>query len=349
MIVICAGTRPEIIKMAPILIELENRRIDHLFVDTSQHYTYHMNRQFITQLGLHKPDVHLPHDGNECEVLYSIISNLHFELRNLSLNKKDVVMVEGDTTSALACALYASKNKIPVAHVEAGLRSYDSRMPEEYNRRLIDHLGTYCFAPTTLSRVNLERESVLGTIFVTGNTIIDALDLFLNKASTPNPKKPFILATFHRQENVDNPKVLRSFLDVCAKAPLPIIYPMHHRTRLRIEQNRFSVPENVTVVNALGYFDFLGLLRACRLVLTDSGGIQEEVTHPRIHKPCVVMRESTERQEAEMLGFTTIAGTDRNKVLDAINNYLHFPKALPMESPYGDGSAAKRIVDILTR
>lgn len=349
MLVVCAGTRPEFIKLTPVLRELDKRKIDYLFVNTSQHHDHAMNEQFIEELQLRTPDLRLRHNGTECETLYLTMKNLASETQYLGLDAKDVLMVEGDTTSALACALWASKNKIQVAHVEAGLRSNDPRMPEEYNRRLIDHLSTYCFAPTRRSRRNLERERVLGKVLVTGNTIIDMIDLFLEKAISPHQKGPFILATFHRQENVDNPKVLASFLDVCRQAPLPVIYPMHHRTKLRIEENQLEIPSNLDVRKPLGYFAFLGLLARCTLVLTDSGGIQEEVTHPKIRKPCVVMRESTERQEAEAHGFTKIVGTKKSHVLNAINNYLRYEKVLSLGSPYGNGTASKMIVNALTK
>ena len=231
-------------------------------------------------------------------------------MRKLS---RQLFLVEGDTNSVLAAALAANKRFIPIGHVEAGLRSFDFRMPEEYNRRLTDHMSEYLFAPTERAKTNLIKESVWGKIYVTGNTAIDAVIQHLPIAERKSdimrkiPFKTFALATAHRAENVDNVSVLESFMDVFSKSPIPIVYPMHPRTKKRLEENnmlsQMEALKNVLILPPLGYLDFLVLMKNCKLIITDSGGIQEEATAPAIRKPVLVMRLSTERPEAVEAGF----------------------------------------------
>jgi UDP-N-acetylglucosamine 2-epimerase (non-hydrolysing) len=276
------------------------------------------------------------------------------------LNKIEpsIVMVEGDTNTVLATALAANKSVVPVGHVEAGLRSFDLRMPEEHNRRLTDHISGFLFAPTEKAKANLEKESVWGKIFVTGNTVIDAVNQHLpiaeKKATIMEkvPFKQFALATAHRAENVDNLEVLKTFMEVFAESPVPIVYPMHPRTKKRLQENNlYSHIErlkNVLVLPPLGYLDFLTLMRKCKVIITDSGGIQEEATAPSIRKPVLVMRLSTERPEAAEAGFAKVVGTEKKQILSALNSLGDF-KNLPSVSPFGDGYAAERIVDILKK
>ncbi len=277
--------------------------------------------------------------------------------RVIKKTKPKVVLVEGDTNGVLASALAAVKLNVPVGHVEAGLRSYDLRMPEEHNRRLVDHISTYMFAPTEKARKNLERESVWGKIYVTGNTVIDAVMQHLpmaEKKSNVLEKmrfKKFALVTAHRAENVDDPVVLKSFVETFAEAPLPIVYPIHPRARKRLRQQkmwrRLSSSENVQILPPLGYFDFLVLMKNCEMMLTDSGGLQEEATAPPIRKPVLVIRLSTERPEAVDAGFARVVGVKKKGIIAAMEDALHQKNQLPHSSPYGDGTAAKKIVKIL--
>jgi UDP-N-acetylglucosamine 2-epimerase (non-hydrolysing) len=268
------------------------------------------------------------------------------------------VLVEGDTNGVLASALATVKLNIPVGHVEAGLRSFDLRMPEEYNRRLVDHMSKYLFAPTNEARKNLENENVCGEIYVTGNTVIDAINQHLpiaekrSKILNQIRFDKFALVTAHRAENVDDPAVLKSFVQAFINASIPLVYPVHPRTTKRLQQQKIwdqlSSSENVQILPPLGYFDFLILLKNCELILTDSGGIQEEATAPEIRKPVLVLRLSTERPEAVEAGFAKVIGVEKTRILKALENVLDQKKCLPPFSPYGDGSAGKRITGILT-
>ena len=239
-----------------------------------------------------------------------------------------IVLVEGDTNSVLAAALAANKRMIPIGHVEAGLRSFDLRMPEEHNRRLTDHISEYLFTPTERAKSNLLKENVWGKIYLTGNTAIDAVIQHLpiaEKKSTIMEKIPFetfALATAHRAENVDDLSVLESFMDVFSKSPISIVYPMHPRTKKRLQENKMFAQlealKNVLILPPLGYLDFLILMKNCKLIITDSGGIQEEATAPSIRKPVLVMRLSTERPEAVEAGFAKVVGTEGKNILAAM-------------------------------
>ncbi|MGZ4851044.1 MAG: non-hydrolyzing UDP-N-acetylglucosamine 2-epimerase, partial [Candidatus Bathyarchaeia archaeon] len=313
-ILVVAGTRPEIIKMAPIIRALNKTKMPSVFVHCGQHYDYDMSQQFIENLELPSSEfsfkIKASSPGAQIAEIMAKMTKL--------LEKIDpsIVLVEGDTNSVLATALVANKRTIPIGHVEAGLRSFDLRMPEEHNRRLTDHISEYLFAPTERAKANLIKENVWGKIFLTGNTAIDSVNEHLpiaEKKSTIMKKIPsetFALATAHRAENVDDPSVLESMLYIFSKSPIPIVYPMHPRTRKRLQQNnllaKMEALKNLLILPPQGYLDFLILLKNCKFIITDSGGIQEEATAPNIRKPVIVMRLSTERQEAVEAGFAKV-------------------------------------------
>lgn len=351
-VMVVVGTRPEIIKMAPIIDALQKRRVPHIFVNCGQHYDYNMSRQFIDDLGLPPPDheyrLRAYSQGEQTARILTQMEQLMKDAR------PSLVLVEGDTNGVLATSLAAVKLGISVGHVEAGLRSFDLRMPEEHNRRLTDHLSEYLFAPTGTAASNLKRESVWGKIYVTGNTIIDAVTQHLPIAEEKSrileavKFERFALATAHRAENVDNLKILESFIETFADAPIPVIYPMHPRTKKRLRQNkiydRIKKLGNIQVLPPLGYLDFLVLMKKCEIIVTDSGGIQEEATAPCLRKPVLVIRLSTERPEAVEAGFAEVVGTEKRRILEAMNRTLQRRKELPSISPYGDGKAAEKIV-----
>jgi len=356
-VIVVTGTRPEIIKMAPVLRALKKRKMPTLFVHCGQHYDYNMAQQFIENLELPAPDytfkVKSASQGIQTARIMAQMDKL------LQKTTPSIVLVEGDTNTVLAAALAANKRAIPVGHVEAGLRSFDLRMPEEHNRRLTDHISTFLFAPTEKSKTHLQTENVWGKIYVTGNTAIDAVNEHLpiaeRKSSIMKEIKfdKFILATAHRAENVDDIHVLKNFIDTFAKSPLPVVYPMHPRTKKRLKQSGFysqimKLP-NIQIFPPLGYLDFLVLMRHSELILTDSGGIQEEATAPIIRKPVLVMRLSTERPEAVEAGFAYIVGTEKTKILSSLNIALENKQKLPTESPYGDGRAAEKTVDVVKK
>lgn len=351
------GTRPEIIKMAPILRVLQGNSAPYVFVHCGQHYDYNMSQQFIEELGLPRPDY-----GFKIKIYSPCVQTgriMRIVGRVVKKVKPRLVLVEGDTNGVLASALAAVKLDVPVGHVEAGLRSFDLRMPEEHNRRLVDHISTYLFAPTDTAKKNLERESVWGKIYVTGNTVVDAVLQHLpiaEKKSVILEKirfKEFALVTAHRAENVDNQVVLRNLVESFVEAPVPIVYPIHPRTRKRLRQHKmwksFVSSENVQILPPLGYFDFLLLMKECKMIITDSGGLQEEATAPPLRKPVLVIRLSTERPEAVEAGFTKVVGVDKENILDAMEQTLERKFDFPEFSPYGVGDAGKSIVSILMK
>ena len=353
---VVVGTRPEIVKMAPLLRAFEREGVPFVFVHCGQHYDYNMSEQFIEELGLPRPDF-----GFRMRALLPglqtarILSSVERVIRKV---KPKVVLVEGDTNSVLASALAAVKLGVSVGHVEAGLRSFDLRMPEEHNRRLADHMSKYLFAPTEGARKNLEKENVWGSIYVTGNTVIDAviehLPLAEKKSSVMKMVRftRFALVTAHRAENVDDVKVLKGFVEAFTGAPLPIVFPVHPRTRKRLRQQKLwrvlSRSENVQLLPPLGYFDFLVLMKNCEMIITDSGGIQEEATAPPIRKPVLVIRSSTERPEAVEAGFASVVGVEKSGILKGMERLLCEAKTVPKVSPFGDGRAAQKIVGILS-
>jgi UDP-N-acetylglucosamine 2-epimerase (non-hydrolysing) len=356
-VLVVVGTRPEIIKMAPVIKELERKGLDFFFVHTGQHYDYEMSRVFIEELGLPEPSISFElENSNPAAQIGEMMIKLEKAIEGKS--KPKMMLIQGDTNTMLAAGLTAVKMGIPLGHVEAGLRSYDWRMPEEHNRRMIDHVSDYLFAPTEIARRNLLEEHVWGEIFVTGNTVIDALDMYFNRVEEVEQRvmetlrfDEYILVTFHRAENVDNPQVLRDFVRILERSPLPVVFPIHPRTRRRLQEfGMWSAVENIPHLQLLppqGYFEFLALLKNCRVVLTDSGGIQEEATYPRIRKPVLVLRTSTERPEAVIHGFARVVGVNPVVVLAELEKTLNSGVVLPNVSPFGDGRAAKRIVDII--
>ena len=351
-VMVVVGTRPEIIKMAPVIRALEKEAIPFTFVHCGQHYDYNLSQQFIEELNLPKPDYN--HKFRAYSQGLQTAKILAYMEKILKKTKPNVILVEGDTNSVLASALAAVKLGIKIGHVEAGLRSFDLRMPEEHNRRLTDHLSTHLFAPTKNAEKNLRNENVWGKIYVTGNTVIDAviqhLPIAEKKSKILEKIKfdKFFLATAHRAENVDNPSVLKNFMDAFAEAPLPVVYPMHPRTRKRLIQNKlwqkYKNSKNLQILPPIGYFDFLLLMKKCELIITDSGGIQEEATAPSIRKHVIVIRFSTERPEAVQAGFAKVVGTNKDYILKSLKETLNDKKELPKVSPYGDGKAAEKIV-----
>jgi UDP-N-acetylglucosamine 2-epimerase (non-hydrolysing) len=356
-VVVVSGTRPEIIKMAPILRALKKAELPSSFVHCGQHYDYNMSQQFIEDLELEAPDYALKIESSSSGAQTAEIMMKMDQL--LAEIEPSIVLVEGDTNSVLSAALAANKQAVPIGHVEAGLRSFDLRMPEEHNRRLTDHISEYLFAPTERAKANLLRENVWGKIFLTGNTAIDAVNEHLpiaEKKSTIMEKIPFqtfALTTAHRAENVDKVEVLKAFVDVFSKSPIPIVYPMHPRTRKRLKENGMLTQlerlKNVLILPPLGYLDFLVLMKKCNLVITDSGGIQEEATAPAIRKRVLVIRLSTERQEAVEAGFAKVVGTDESKILASLKEAVEIKADLPSVSPFGDGTAAEKIVEIIKK
>jgi UDP-N-acetylglucosamine 2-epimerase (non-hydrolysing) len=352
---IIVGTRPEIIKMAAVIRCCEKEEIDYSLLHTEQHYDEVLSGQFFKDLKLKTPDYSLEvgsgtHGAQTAQALLKIEKVL------LDLNPT-LVLVQGDTNTALAGALAAVKLHISIGHVEAGLRSYDIRMPEEHNRRLIDHISTYLFAPTKENQKILQRENVWGEIFVTGNTVIDACmqhyELVNQKSTIQKTLKfnDFVLCTVHRTENIDNLPVLKEIVKILVNFPSNLILPLHPHTKKQLEKNnllrKLQCP-HIQLLPPVGYLDLLWLLKNCRYILSDSGGIQEEATAPIFNKFVFVLRETTDRNEAVEAGFAIVTGTNSKKVLKIINDKReHIQDLPPRPSPYGDGTAANKIIEII--
>lgn len=348
---IVLGCRPEIIKMAPIIRECEKRGTNYFIVHTGQHYDYNMDKVFFEDLKLPNSKYNLDvGSGFYGEQLNKMIIKLK-EVFNKE--KPDVVLVLGDTSTTLAGALVAHKLGIKLGHVESGLRSYEI-MFEEVHRVINGILADYLFAPTERAKNNLLKEGINeNKIFVTGNTIVDAtyqnIELTDNKILEKLGIKPneYITITAHRPEHVDKKDELSDILkalDIISKEH-NIIFPMHPRTKKNIEKFNLKIPEKVKVIEPIGYLDFLSLMNNSKLILTDSGGVQEESCI--IKKPCVTLRNATERPETIEVGSNMIAGTNPDKIIECVNTMLN--KERDWENPFGDGRSAEKILNILEK
>ena len=352
-IAIVLGTRPEIIKMSPIIRECERLGLDYFILHSGQHYSYNLDRVFFEQLRLPEAKYNLEvGSGTHAEQTGKILVGVE---KVLSEEKPDVVLVEGDTNTVLSGALAAAKMGVAVGHVEAGLRSYDRLMPEEINRVLADHCSDLLFAPTEKSRQILLGEGIREEkIFVTGNTIVDAVyqSLELSKRQVNAlgdlglSAGRYFLTTVHRQENVDNPQRFHGILEglemVQKEFSLPVIYPIHPRARRQMSIFGYKT-EGISLVEPLDYLSFLQLERDAKLILTDSGGIQEEACILGV--PCVTLRYNTERPETLDVGANLLAGTEPTEIVKRTKYMLN--KSANWENPFGDGRAGERIVKIV--
>jgi len=358
MIMIVMGTRPEIIKMASVVDACKRLNVEHEIVFAAQHYDREMSEQFLEELNFPRPDFRIEvGSGSQAQQTAKAMINLERVMREIHPSG---VAVQGDTNTVLAGALAAVKLRIPVCHIEAGLRSHDLRMPEEHNRRLVDHVSSLLFAPTHEAARTLEKENVWGDIFVTGNTSIDACLKFMRIALERSRVLSqvrfdnFALATFHRAENVDDVTVLRTFVKILTHSPIPIVFPVHPRTRDRLERAKLipklKVSQTVQMLQPVGYFDFLTLMKRCRFILTDSGGIQEEATAPNIRKFVLVLRKRTDRPEAVQAGFSRLVGIEDSRLVSR-EIRLAIDKNIPLrsKSPYGNGRAGLRIAQVFKR
>lgn len=352
---IVVGTRPEIVKMSCVIHQLVLRKVPFVVVHSGQHYDSELSDLFFEELELSPPDFNLQvGSGSHARQTASAMIKLEEVFKDV---RPDIVLVEGDTNTVLAGALTGVKLGIQVGHVEAGLRSYDLRMPEEHNRRLADHLSSYLFAPTKRAAETLHNESCWGKVYQTGNTVIDACLRFGQKAQQFSSvlKKldygRFALATTHRAENVDDPVILQEFAKLFVSCPIPVIYPVHPRTLQRLREGplykTLKNSANVMLFPALGYLDFLNLLINCEFVLTDSGGIQEEVTAPNIRKKAFVLRHRTERPEAVEAGYAEVVGTEAKSALEAIERFMESNWSPKISSPFGNGGASSQIIDAI--
>jgi UDP-N-acetylglucosamine 2-epimerase (non-hydrolysing) len=356
-VLVVAGTRPEVIKLAPVLLQLKQRGIEHLFVTTGQHYDYLLFKKFIEDLSLDVPEFNIE-VGSATPAIQTGKAMMGIE-DLVKSEQPDVVVVEGDTNSVLAVALAAVKQKIPVAHVEAGLRSWDRTMPEEINRILADHCSELLFAPTEASALNLVNEGIPPSkIHIVGNTIVDAtLSNIKRSQGTSKENERFMgdyfLLTLHRAENTDDPEKLESIFSALKEINRDIVFPIHPRTSKTIEGTgleRLLALDKIHVIPPVGYLDFLTLLKNAYAVLTDSGGVQEEAI--TLDVPCLTLRYNTERPETVWAGGNVVVGTAKEKILETaalLEDSEVYEKMKNAQNPYGDGRAGKRIVDLLVK
>jgi UDP-N-acetylglucosamine 2-epimerase (non-hydrolysing) len=354
MLSIILGTRPEIIKMSPIIRECEKQGLNYFILHTGQHYSYNLDRIFFEELELPEADYNLEvGSGTHAEETGKMLTGIETILIK---EKPEIVLVEGDTNTVLAGALTASKLHIKVGHVEAGLRSYDRRMPEEINRVLTDHVSDYLFAPTEVSKENLIREGIINGIYVVGNTIVDATYQNLKIANRRSKilnelglkVADYFLITLHRVENVDDEnrlkKILIAFNRLSEIYEIPLIFPIHPRTRKMID--RFGLESKldcIDIIEPVGYLDFLGLEKNARLILTDSGGVQEEACI--LNVPCVTLRDNTERPETVEMGKNVLAGAESENITRCVDEMLN--RTVSDANPFGDGRTGEHIIKLL--
>lgn len=347
-------------KVAPIVAAMKKRldKFQPIVVHTGQHYDLKMSDTFFTDLELPQPDIHLG-VGSGTHAVQTAAVMQRFEPVVVQENPNWVLVV-GDVNSTLACALVCVKLGIKVAHVEAGLRSRDRTMPEEINRLLTDQIADLLFTTSRDADQNLLAEGIPAErIRFVGNVMIDSLIKNLERAKQSTIKsqlgvkeKTYAVLTLHRPSNVDNEQTFTRILDALEKISesVPIIFPVHPRTRKAIAElglhERVQSISNLRLIDPLGYLDFLNLYSTARLVLTDSGGIQEETTSLRI--PCLTLRDNTERPVTVELGTNVIVGTDTQKIITAANSALNGSSNRPVQQvPLWDGHAAERILDAL--
>ncbi|MDD2890471.1 MAG: UDP-N-acetylglucosamine 2-epimerase (non-hydrolyzing) [bacterium] len=352
---IILGTRPEIIKMAPIIRECQKRKINFFILHTNQHYSENLDKIFFRELRLPHPKYNLEvGSGTHAEQTGKMLIGIE---KILIKEKPDIVLTEGDTNTVLAGNLVATKLHIKTGHIEAGLRSYFREMPEEINRILSDRCSDYLFAPTEKAKGILVGEGIpKKKIFVTGNTIVDAvyqsLKLAQNRIILKKlnlEKEKYFLLTIHRPENVDNKERLKGILEgtglIYKKFNLPIIFPIHPRSKKMLKTFKLKIPHGVKFIEPVGYLDFLRLQANAKLILTDSGGIQEEACILKI--PCVTLRDNTERPETLEVKSNILAGANPIKILNNTEKMLMRKK--DWKNPFGCGKTAKMIIDIILK
>jgi UDP-N-acetylglucosamine 2-epimerase (non-hydrolysing) len=357
-LLLVAGTRPEAIKMAPIIKQLQNWNVDFRFVWSGQHHDYNMSRTFFQQLPLPEPDDDLDvRGGTHSEQTARIMLKLE---KVILLHRPSIVVAEGDTNTVVAAAMTSVKCLVPFAHVEAGLRSWNMAMPEEVNRKIADSIASLHFAPTKLAVLNLVSEGVSRKgLHLVGNTIVDIMHKHVSRATKIGEniltglnlqKRRYILVTLHRAENTDSQPRLRKILIALAKIAdeFRVVYPVHPRTKGRIaELGLERLLTKVTLLAPLGYWEFLGLLMNSRVAITDSGGVQEEACVLGV--PTVTLRYSTERPET-LLYQNVLAGAEPRTIANLVHRQMELPEKVRktnLRSPFGDGRAGERIAKSL--
>ena len=353
-----AGARPNFMKVAPLMAEFLDRgpeRIAPLLVHTGQHYDAQMSDAFFRDLGIPAPDINLDvGSGSHAEQTALVLERIAPILEE---HRPDALVVVGDVNSTLAATLAATKLGVPVAHVEAGLRSFDREMPEEINRVLTDAVSHWLFTTEASAKDNLLREGIAPErIFFVGNVMIDTLLANLDRARELDTLERlalepgcFGLLTLHRPSNVDDPSQLRAVLDVLEQIheELPLLFPVHPRTEAAIATRLGGRPLRLTTTPPLGYLEFLQVMAHARVVITDSGGIQEETT--ALGVDCLTLRDTTERPITVTKGTNRLVGRNPSALKEAFRDVIDGPAKKGQVPPGWDGHAARRIVDVLLK
>jgi len=345
------GARPQFIKLAPLSKILRENGVNEIIVHTGQHYDENMNDLFFKELEIPEPDYNLGiGSGNHGEQTGRML----IEIEKIILKEKpDLVIVYGDTNSTLAGALAASKLHIKLAHVEAGLRSFNKRMPEEINRVLTDHVSDILFCPTQTAVENLKNEGITNGVYLVGDLMFDALlhfskisDMKSNILEKLNIKpKEYYLATIHRAENTDNYERLKNILTAFSKLDEIVVFPIHPRTRKMISYyglDGFLENDNVKVIDPVGYLDMLNLEKNAKAILTDSGGVQKEAFWLKV--PCITLRDETEWVETVNLGWNRLVGSNVEKILEAVRD-LKFGVDVSFDNDF----SAKKMYEIIIK
>jgi UDP-GlcNAc3NAcA epimerase len=340
------GARPQFVKAAVIsrvLRESYAGAAEEYLVHTGQHYDENMSEVFFRQMRIPKPDINLE-IGSATHG--AMTGRMLEKIEALLLEKKpDAVLVYGDTNSTLAGALAASKLHIPLAHVEAGLRSFNKRMPEEQNRVLTDHLSSFLFCPTETALENLEKEGIEEGVHRTGDIMLDASLFYRSLPHELSLDLPdsFFLVTLHRAENTDDQARLSSIVRALNEfSELPALLPLHPRTKKMMDSFGLSFASHIRTIDPVGYLDMLAMEDRCRFIVTDSGGVQKEAYF--FHKPCITLRDQTEWTETVEAGANAVVGADYRSILDVLDSP---PNPSDWDDLYGHGEAGKQVIDTL--
>jgi len=350
-IVTVVGARPQFIKAMPVSRALRAAGHDEYLIHTGQHYDYGMSQVFFDELGIPAPNINLAigsgHHGAQTGAMLSGIEQILIERR------PDILLIYGDTNSTLAGALAAAKLGVPVAHVEAGLRSFNRAMPEEINRVVADQLSTWLLCPSQTALDNLVREGVRSGVHLVGDVMADSLTLAVDRARERSvvldrlglATKGYLLATVHRAENTDDLARLRAILAAFDALDEPLVFPVHPRTRKLLNEIGYAPPTHVCLIEPVGYLDMVMLEQGARMILTDSGGIQKEAYWLGV--PCVTLRDETEWVETVTAGWNTLAGANTEKIVSTVRAFT--PPAARPPLYGGDGLAAGRCVAAIRR
>lgn len=348
-IITVIGARPQFIKAAAVS-NIIRKEHEEILIHTGQHYDENMSKIFFEELNIPKPEYNLSvgsggHGKQTGEMMGKLEAIYEKE-------KPDLVLVYGDTNSTLAGALVASKMLIPVAHIEAGLRSFNKNMPEEQNRILTDHISKILFTPTETANKNLKNEGINNNVYNVGDVMFDAVLHFKKLAKQKSSivselnltKNNYILTTIHRAENTNDINRLKNIIEALNESNETVVLPLHPRTKKYIESYGLNFNNNIKVIEPIGYLDMLSLEENGKKIVTDSGGVQKEAFF--MNKPCITMRDETEWVETVENGWNVIVGTDKEKIL---NNIVNFNPTTEQKQLFGDGNAAEKILKIINQ